>query len=111
MHAYLQVPLLKHQNILSFLAAGSKPTGTAANYIGHYTLLEYCHPVTMSEHLQENSLSLDHMISCVTDVLRGLSHLHSDVSKGSLTKPVIAHCQLTSDNIIVNTEGQLSTCV
>lgn len=94
----LQVPLLKHENIVSFLAAGSKPTGST---ISHLTLLEYCPPVTMSEYLQENSLSVDHMISCVMDVLRGLSHLHSDISKGSVSKPIIAHCQLTSDNILV----------
>ena len=98
----LQVPLLKHENILSFLAAGSKPS---TNNIGHYTLLEYCHPVTMSEYLQENSLSVDHMISYATDVLRGLSHLHCDISKGSINKPIIAHCQLTSDNILVKHDG------
>lgn len=63
----------------------------------------------MSVYLQENSLSVDHMISCVTDVLRGLSHLHCDISKGSITKPVIAHCQLTSDNILVKYDGK-SNC-
>lgn len=106
----LQVPLLKHVNILSFLAAGSKPTEAATNDIGYYTLLKHCHPVTLSEYLQENSLSVDHMISCVTDVLRGLSHLHCDISKGSVTKPIIAHCQLTSDNILVKSDGQFSDC-
>lgn len=103
----LQVPLLKHENILSFLAAGSKPSEAATKDIGYYTLLEYCQPVTMSVYLQENSLSVDHMISCVTDVLRGLSHLHCDISKGSITKPIIAHCQLTSDNILVKYDGKL----
>lgn len=102
----LQVPLLKHENILSFLAAGSKPSEAATKDIGYYTLLEYCQPVTMSVYLQENSLSVDHMISCVTDVLRGLSHLHCDISKGSITKPIIAHCQLTSDNILVKYDGK-----
>jgi len=94
------VPLLRHDNLVTFLAAG-----TAGGVVG-CTLLQYCQPETLSEHLQENSLTVQLMLSYITDVCRGLVHLHSELTKGLYTKPIIAHCQLTSDNVLVSCEGE-----
>ena len=98
--------LIRHENILGFIAAdkidmeNSFQYWLVTDYIEHGSLLEY---------LSENRLNLEDSFRLAKSAAAGVSHLHSEIKGGCkfnstqvLSKPCIIHRDIKSKNILVN---------
>ncbi|XP_069125157.1 bone morphogenetic protein receptor type-1B-like [Argopecten irradians] len=100
-----QTVLLRHDNILGFIAADIKGTGSwtqlflITDYHAHGALYDY-----LKIHIldQDDMLKLAHTASC------GLAHLHTEVF-GTKGKAAMAHRDIKSKNILVKKDG--SCCI
>ena len=94
--------LLRHENILGFLASDmtSRNSCTQLWLITHYheygSLYDYLNKYTLS-HLQ--------MLRLMHSAAAGLVHLHTEIF-GTQGKPAIAHRDIKSKNILVKRNGQ-----
>ncbi|KAJ8318146.1 hypothetical protein KUTeg_003237 [Tegillarca granosa] len=96
-----QTVLLRHDNILGFIAADIKGTGgwtqlfLITDYHEHGSLYDY---LKLQELDTEDMLKLSHTAAC------GISHLHSEIF-GTKGKPAMAHRDIKSKNILVKKDG------
>lgn len=97
-----QTVMLRHENILGFVAADNKDIGTWTQL---WLITEYHRHGSLFDYLNRNTTNVETMIQMVLSIACGLVHLHVDVV-GSQGKPGIAHRDLKSKNILVKTNGQ-----
>lgn len=97
-----QTVLMRHENILGFIAADISGTGS---YTRMFLITDYHELGSLHDYLQVRVLNqqmlqlLAHSLSC------GLAHLHQEIfSKPG--KPAIAHRDIKSRNILVKRNGQ-----
>ncbi|KPP74820.1 activin receptor type-1B-like, partial [Scleropages formosus] len=96
-----QTIMLRHENILGFIAADNKDNGTwtqlwlVSDYHEHGSLFDY---------LNRYSVTIDGMIRLALSAASGLAHLHMEIL-GTQGKPGIAHRDLKSKNILVKKNG------
>uniref|UniRef100_A0A4W3HRG0 Activin receptor type-1C n=1 Tax=Callorhinchus milii TaxID=7868 RepID=A0A4W3HRG0_CALMI len=96
-----QTVMLRHENILGFIAADNKDNGTwtelwlVSDYHEHGSLFEYLNKYTVTE---------SGMIKLALSAASGLAHLHMEIV-GTQGKPAIAHRDLKSKNILVKKNG------
>ncbi|ELT99041.1 hypothetical protein CAPTEDRAFT_227433 [Capitella teleta] len=99
-----QTVMLRHENILGFIAADNKDNGTwtqlwlVTDYLGNGSLFDY---------LNRTVVDVAGMIKLSLSAANGLAHLHMDIM-GTQGKPAIAHRDLKSKNILVRRN---CTCV
>uniref|UniRef100_A0A3Q3QU08 receptor protein serine/threonine kinase n=1 Tax=Monopterus albus TaxID=43700 RepID=A0A3Q3QU08_MONAL len=92
-----QTIMLRHENILGFIAADNKDNGTwtqlwlVSDYHEHGSLFDY---------LNHYSVTTEGMIKLALSAASGLAHLHMEIL-GTQGKPGIAHRDLKSKNILV----------
>ncbi|KAG7257639.1 hypothetical protein CRUP_004945 [Coryphaenoides rupestris] len=92
-----QTIMLRHDNILGFIAADNKDNGTwtqlwlVSDYHEHGSLFDY---------LNRYSVTIEGMIKLALSAASGLAHLHMEIL-GTQGKPGIAHRDLKSKNILV----------
>ncbi|KAL6111529.1 acvr1b [Pungitius sinensis] len=92
-----QTIMLRHENILGFIAADNKDNGTwtqlwlVSDYHEHGSLFDY---------LNRYSVNIEGMIKLALSAASGLAHLHMEIL-GTQGKPGIAHRDLKSKNILV----------
>ncbi|KAG9277053.1 activin receptor type-1B [Astyanax mexicanus] len=92
-----QTIMLRHENILGFIAADNKDNGTwtqlwlVSDYHEHGSLFDY---------LNRYSVTIEGMIKLALSAASGLAHLHMEIL-GTQGKPGIAHRDLKSKNILV----------
>uniref|UniRef100_A0AAY4DQY3 Activin receptor type-1C n=1 Tax=Denticeps clupeoides TaxID=299321 RepID=A0AAY4DQY3_9TELE len=92
-----QTIMLRHENILGFIAADNKDNGTwtqlwlVSDYHEHGSLFDY---------LNRYSITIEGMIKLALSAASGLAHLHMEIL-GTQGKPGIAHRDLKSKNILV----------
>lgn len=92
-----QTIMLRHENILGFIAADNKDNGTwtqlwlVSDYHEHGSLFDY---------LNRYSVTIEIMIKLALSAASGLAHLHMEIL-GTQGKPGIAHRDLKSKNILV----------
>ncbi|KAK7878761.1 hypothetical protein WMY93_030921 [Mugilogobius chulae] len=92
-----QTIMLRHENILGFIAADNKDNGTwtqlwlVSDYHEHGSLFDY---------LNRYSVTTEGMIKLALSAASGLAHLHMEIL-GTQGKPGIAHRDLKSKNILV----------
>lgn len=97
-----QTVLLRHDNILGFIAADIKGTGSwtqmmlITDYHEHGSLFQYLSTTTVS---QAGLVRMAHSIAS------GLAHLHAEIF-GTKGKPAIAHRDIKSKNILVKRNGE-----
>lgn len=93
-----QTCMLRHENILGFIAADIKQdTGRAVKML----LVTDYHPNgSLYDYLRANLLSKDQLSLFLYTTCKGLSHLHGEIV-GTHYKPAIAHRDLKSKNILV----------
>lgn len=91
--------MLRHNNILSFIAADNKDTGTAMQL---WLVTEYHPHGSLFDYLQR-SPPLDDAQLCrmVRSTSAGLAFLHSEIAGSHHSKPGIAHRDLKSRNVLV----------
>nr|CAH8855700.1 unnamed protein product [Trichobilharzia regenti] len=97
-----QTVMLRHANILGFIAADNKDTGLSTQL---WLITDY-HPLgSLYEFLQQHCLLPSALVRAVASITNGLAHLHMEIT-GTQGKPAIAHRDLKSRNILVKMDGE-----
>lgn len=92
-----QTVLIRHENILGFIASDIKGTGSWTQLM----LITDYHPFgSLYDYLKENALDKDEALNILYSSANGLNHLHSDII-GTRGKPAMAHRDVKSRNILV----------
>lgn len=96
-----QTVLMRHDNILGFIAADIKGTGGWTQML---LVTDYYEQGSLYDYLQMNILDNESMARMSHSIACGLSHLHTEIF-GSRGKPAIAHRDIKSRNILVKNDG------
>ncbi|XP_030766103.1 TGF-beta receptor type-1 isoform X2 [Sitophilus oryzae] len=96
-----QTVMLRHENILGFIAADNKDNGTWTQL---WLITDYHEHGSLFDFLGRNTLDTGSMIRMALSIATGLAHLHMDIM-GTQGKPAIAHRDLKSKNILVKSNG------
>ena len=92
-----QTCMLRHENILGFIAADIKTIQDSVNLI---LITEY-HPLgSLYDYLQAKTLDERILFKFLYSISNGLNHLHQEIV-GTRYKPSIAHRDLKTKNILV----------
>lgn len=97
-----QTVMLRHTNILGFIAADNKDNGLATEL---WLITDYHRLGSLFEFLQDRFVSPTALIRMAASIVNGLAHLHMDIA-GTQGKPPIAHRDLKSRNILVKDDGE-----
>lgn len=99
-----QTVMLRHENILGFIAADNKDNGTWTQL---WLITDYHENGSLFDFLSVRTIDSNTLVKMSLSIATGLAHLHMDIV-GTKGKPAIAHRDLKSKNILV--KGNL-TCV
>ncbi|GBP73307.1 hypothetical protein EVAR_52833_1 [Eumeta japonica] len=97
-----QTVLMRHENILGFIAADIKGTGSWTQML---LITEYHEHGSLHEYLQTRVLEPRELLLMAHSVASGLAHLHMDIV-GTRGKPAIAHRDIKTKNILVKRDGR-----
>ena len=103
-----QTVMLRHANILGFIAADNRDIGTWTQL---WMVMDY-HPLgSLFDFLTDQPVSLEQMYKFTISIANGLSHLHMEImgsktQPGIAYKPAIAHRDIKSKNILVKKDGE-----
>ncbi|XP_030310137.1 activin receptor type-1C isoform X1 [Calypte anna] len=92
-----QTVMLRHENILGFIAADNKDNGTWTQL---WLVSEYHEQGSLFDYLNRGTVTVQGMVRLALSVASGLAHLHMEIV-GTQGKPAIAHRDLKSKNILV----------
>ncbi|KAG2465836.1 BMR1B protein, partial [Polypterus senegalus] len=96
-----QTVLMRHENILGFIAADIKGTGSWTQL---YLITDYHENGSLYDYLKSTTLDTKAMLKLAYSSVSGLCHLHTEIF-GTQGKPAIAHRDLKSKNILVKKNG------
>ncbi|XP_032666291.1 TGF-beta receptor type-1 isoform X4 [Odontomachus brunneus] len=96
-----QTVMLRHDNILGFIAADNKDNGTWTQL---WLITDYHEKGSLFDYLNRSTVDTNGMIRMALSIATGLAHLHMEIV-GTQGKPAIAHRDLKSKNILVKTNG------
>lgn len=100
-----QTVMLRHDNLLGFIAADNKDNGTWTQL---WLVTTYHQPGSLFDYLNRTTVDMNTMIKMALSIASGLSHLHIEIM-GTQGKPAIAHRDLKSKNILVKNDN--SCCI
>ncbi|XP_035750338.1 activin receptor type-1C [Egretta garzetta] len=101
-----QTVMLRHENILGFIAADNKDNGTWTQL---WLVSEYHEQGSLFDYLNRGTVTVEGMVKLALSVASGLAHLHMEIvgTQGKCfpstcpSSPAIAHRDLKSKNILV----------
>ncbi|XP_054707219.1 bone morphogenetic protein receptor type-1B-like [Uloborus diversus] len=93
--------LLRHENILGFVAADVKGT---SNWIQMLLITDYHELGSLHDYLRVHMLDIRAMLRLAHSATKGINHLHTEVL-GKQGKPAIAHRDIKSRNILIKRDG------
>uniref|UniRef100_A0A3Q3BMV0 Activin receptor type-1C n=1 Tax=Haplochromis burtoni TaxID=8153 RepID=A0A3Q3BMV0_HAPBU len=96
-----QTVMLRHENILGFIAADNKDNGSWTQL---WLVSEYHEHGSLYDYLNRHTVSVEGMIILALSIASGLAHLHMEII-GTQGKPAIAHRDLKSKNVLVKKNG------
>ncbi|XP_025414951.1 TGF-beta receptor type-1 isoform X2 [Sipha flava] len=96
-----QTVMLRHDNILGFIAADNKDNGTWTQL---WLITDYHENGSLFDFLNRSTVDTNGMIRMALSIATGLAHLHMEIV-GTQGKPAIAHRDLKSKNILVKSNG------
>ncbi|XP_037069305.1 TGF-beta receptor type-1-like isoform X2 [Pollicipes pollicipes] len=96
-----QTVMLRHENILGFIAADNKDNGTWTQL---WLITDYHRHGSLFDYLQRSTVDVRGMYRLAVSIVTGLAHLHMEIV-GTQGKPAIAHRDLKSKNILVRSNG------
>lgn len=96
-----QTPMLRHRNILGFIATDKKDDVSTT---GYWLVTDYYPMGSLYDFLRKESLEMSDAIKMAFSIANGLAHLHGEIF-GTQGKPAIAHRDLKSKNILVKNDG------
>ncbi|XP_017769395.1 PREDICTED: bone morphogenetic protein receptor type-1B isoform X2 [Nicrophorus vespilloides] len=97
-----QTVLMRHENILGFIAADIKGTGSWTQML---LITDFHEHGSLFDYLQTNALNPNSLLTMASSIASGLSHLHTEIF-GTQGKPAIAHRDIKSKNILVKRNGE-----
>ncbi|ESO94404.1 hypothetical protein LOTGIDRAFT_180706 [Lottia gigantea] len=97
-----QTVMLRHENILGFIAADNKDNGTWTQL---WLVTDYLENGSLFDFLNRQSVTTTSMLKMALSAASGLAHLHMEIIGGNRGKPAIAHRDLKSKNILVTANG------
>lgn len=95
-----QTCLIRHPNILRFVAADNKDIGMSTQL---WLITEYCELGSLYELLQNKELDEAIMMKVLCTAASGLAHLHAEIT-GTEGKPGIAHRDLKTRNLLIKSD-------
>ncbi|XP_078407428.1 activin receptor type-1B-like [Cetorhinus maximus] len=96
-----QTIMLRHENILGFIAADNKDDGMWTQL---WLVSDYHENGSLFDYLNRYTVTVDGMMQFAISIVNGLAHLHMEIV-GTQGKPAIAHRDLKSKNILVKKNG------
>ncbi|GLH00172.1 Raf homolog serine/threonine-protein kinase Raf [Gryllus bimaculatus] len=96
-----QTVMLRHDNILGFIAADNKDNGTWTQL---WLITDYHENGSLFDYLNRTTIDTAGMIRMSLSISTGLAHLHMEIV-GTQGKPAIAHRDLKTKNILVKSNG------
>ncbi|XP_046352489.1 bone morphogenetic protein receptor type-1B-like [Haliotis rufescens] len=96
-----QTVLLRHDNILGFIAADIKGTGSWTQL---FLITDYHENGSLYDYLKLHTLDTHEMLLLCHSASCGISHLHTEIF-GTRGKPAIAHRDIKTKNILVKKNG------
>ncbi|XP_038164261.1 bone morphogenetic protein receptor, type IAa isoform X3 [Cyprinodon tularosa] len=96
-----QTVLMRHENILGFIAADIKGSGSFTQL---FLITDYHENGSLYDFLKVNTLDAAALLRLAYSAACGLCHLHTEIY-GTQGKPAIAHRDLKSKNILVKKNG------
>ncbi|XP_071044266.1 TGF-beta receptor type-1 [Parasteatoda tepidariorum] len=96
-----QTVMLRHSNILGFIAADNKDNGTWTQL---WLITDYHENGSLYDYLNKTTVDTAGMCKMAYSIANGLAHLHMEIL-GTQGKPAIAHRDLKSKNILVKNKG------
>ncbi|CAB0043441.1 unnamed protein product [Trichogramma brassicae] len=98
--------LMRHDNVLGFVAADIKGTGSFTQML---LVTDYHERGSLHDYLQSRVLDRAGLLVCCLSLARGLAHLHTEIpacGPAAAGKPAIAHRDIKSKNILVKRNGE-----
>merc|ERR1711936_27947 len=96
-----QTVLMRHDNILGFIAADIKGTGGWTQML---LITDYRERGSLHDYLSVNLLDHEASIKLALTAAQGISHLHTEIF-GTKGKPAMAHRDIKTKNILVKRDG------
>lgn len=96
-----QTVLMRHDNILGFIAADIKGTGSWTQML---LITDYHERGSLHDYLQTTVLDYQALLAICFSIASGIAHLHTEIF-GTRGKPAIAHRDIKSKNILVKRNG------
>eukprot|EP00731_Ephydatia_muelleri_P019212 Em0012g37a len=100
-----QTCLIRHPNVVRYIAADSKDMGIQMQL---WLITEFCEHGSLYDFLMTHTLDEHQMIQLIYSAICGLSHLHAEIV-GREGKPSIVHRDLKTRNILV--KSGLECCI
>ncbi|EFN77530.1 bone morphogenetic protein receptor type-1B [Harpegnathos saltator] len=97
-----QTVLMRHDNILGFIAADIKGTGSWTQML---LITDYHERGSLHDYLQTTVLDHQALLAICVSIASGIAHLHTEIF-GTQGKPAIAHRDIKSRNILVKRNGE-----
>ncbi|XP_076459416.1 TGF-beta receptor type-1-like [Babylonia areolata] len=96
-----QTVMLRHENILGFIAADNKDNGTWTQL---WLITDYHENGSLFDYLNRQAVTPAVMIRLAVSAACGMAHLHMEIL-GAQGKPAIAHRDIKSKNILVKSNN------
>lgn len=97
-----QTVLMRHDNILGFIAADIKGTGSWTQMM---LITDYHERGSLHDYLQTTVLDHTTLLAICLSIASGIAHLHTEIF-GTRGKPAIAHRDIKTRNILVKRNGE-----
>ena len=96
-----QTCLLRHPNVLRYVASDSRDMGLQMQL---WLITEFCEHGSLYDYLQTRTLDEAGVLGLCYTAVCGLNHLHSEIV-GREGKPAVAHRDLKTRNVLVKGDG------
>ncbi|XP_027015429.2 anti-Muellerian hormone type-2 receptor isoform X2 [Tachysurus fulvidraco] len=98
-----KLPLMMHSGIVRFLGHGK---------IGNefVIVLELATQGSLNAFLSKTECDWGRTLKLARTLSQGLAYLHTDLKMNGVYKPAVAHCDLSSSNVLVRADGSCALC-
>uniref|UniRef100_A0A3B4DMF1 receptor protein serine/threonine kinase n=1 Tax=Pygocentrus nattereri TaxID=42514 RepID=A0A3B4DMF1_PYGNA len=97
------LPFMMHSGIARFLGAGRM----GREFV---LVLELANQGSLNAFLSRTVCDWASAVKLAQTLSEGLAYLHTDLNKNGVYKPAIAHCDLSSRNVLVRADGSCALC-